>query len=85
MYGNLSLKMKIFIPILIGSIISLFVIGFIVKHVNETNMQEQGVEQGVSMVSQYKMIRAYYTQHVVVPVKKHNAMKINFDHKYHLL
>ena len=80
MYSNLSLKMKIFIPIFIGSVISLFVIGFIVKSVNESNMQEQGIETGVNMVSQYKSIRAYYTKNVVVPVKKNKAMKINFDH-----
>ena len=80
MYKNLSLKMKIFIPILIGSIISLIVIGFIVRSVNEDNMQKQGIESAVSIVSQYKSIRAYYTKNVVVPVKKNRAMKINFDH-----
>jgi len=80
MYNNLSLKMKIFIPILIGSVISLFVIGFIVKSINKVNMEEQGIATGVNLVSQYKTIRAYYTKNVVVPVKKNKAMKINFDH-----
>jgi len=80
MYTNLSLKMKIFVPIFIGSVISLFVIGYIVKSVNETNMKEQGIATGINIVSQYKTIRAYYTKNIVVPVKKNHAMKINFDH-----
>ena len=80
MYKNLSLKMKIFIPVLISSAISLLFIGFIVKSVNEDNMYKQGIETAVNMVSQYKTIRAYYTKNIVVPVKKNKAMKINFDH-----
>jgi len=80
MYQNLSIKMKIFIPVVMGSIISIIFIAYTVKHINESNMVEQSVKQGVDTVQQYKKIRAYYTQKVVVPVKNQHAMKINFDH-----
>ena len=80
MYADLSLKMKIFTPILIASIISLIAMVFIVKDVNETNLHEQSIDTAINIVSQYKNIRAYYTKNVVVPVKKNKAMKINFDH-----
>jgi len=81
MYQNLSIKMKIFIPVVIGSIISIIFIAYTVKRINESNMIEQSVKQGVDTVQQYKKIRAYYTKKVVVPIKNRHAMKINFDHE----
>jgi len=80
MYQNLSIKMKIFIPVVFGSMISIIFIAFTVKRINESNMVEQSVKQGVDTVQQYKKIRAYYTKKVVVPIKNQHAMKINFDH-----
>ena len=80
MYQNLSIKMKIFIPVVLSSIISIVFIAYTVKHINESNMIEQSVKQGTDTVEQYKKIREYYTKKVVVPVKKNHAMKINFDH-----
>ena len=80
MYSNLSLKMKIFIPVLAGSIFSIIFIAYTVKKINEANMVEQTIKAGTVTVDQYKKIRAYYTTKVVVPVKKNKAMKINFDH-----
>ena len=80
MYKNLSIKMKIFIPVIVGSIISIVFIAYTVKSINESNMIEQSVKAGADTVNQYKKIRAYYTKKVVVPVKNNQAMKINFDH-----
>ena len=80
MYKNLSIKMKIFIPVVVGSIFSIFFIAYTVQSINETNMIEQSIKSGTNTVDQYKKIRAYYTKKVVVPVKKNHAMKINFDH-----
>jgi len=80
MYKNLSIKMKIFIPVVIGSIFSIIFIAYTVKRINEANMVEQSIKAGINTVEQYKKIRAYYTKKVVVPVKKAHAMKINFDH-----
>ena len=80
MYKNLSIKMKIFIPVVFGSIISIIFIAITVRSINEENMIEQSIKSGTNTVDQYKKIRAYYTKKVVVPVKKQHAMKINFDH-----
>ena len=80
MYQNLSIKMKIFIPVVVGSIFSIVFIAYTVKSINESNMIKQSIKQGTDTVEQYKKIRAYYTKKVVVPVKKNHAMKINFDH-----
>ena len=80
MYGNLSLKMKIFIPVVIGALFSIFFIAFTIKNINEENMLKQSVKSATTTVTQFKQVRAYYTKNVVVPVKKANAMKINFDH-----
>ena len=80
MYKNLSIKMKIFIPVVVGSIFSIIFIAYTVKHINESNMLDQSVKVGTNTVDQYKKIRAYYTKKVVVPVKQNKAMKINFDH-----
>ena len=80
MYKNLSLKMKIFIPVIVGSIISIIFIAYTVHKINEKNMINQSIKAGTDTVNQYKKIRAYYTKKVVVPVKKNKAMKINFDH-----
>jgi len=80
MYKNLSIKMKIFIPVITGSIFSIIFIAYTVKSINEANMLEQSIEAGTNTVDQYKKIRAYYTQKIVVPVKQNQAMKINFDH-----
>jgi len=80
MYKNLSIKMKIFIPVVVGSIISIVFIALTVRSINEDNMIEQSIKSGTNTVDQYKKIRAYYTKKVVVPVKKQHAMKINFDH-----
>jgi len=80
MYQNLSIKMKVFIPVVIGSIISIIFIAYTVQRINKENMVNQSVKQGADTVVQYKKIRAYYTKKVVVPVKKAHAMKINFDH-----
>jgi len=84
MYKNLSIKMKIFIPVVVGSIFSIVFIAYTVKSINESNMIKQSIKQGTDTVEQYKKIRAYYTQKVVVPVKKNHAMKINFDHAHKL-
>ena len=80
-YKNLSIKMKIFIPIILGSLFSIILIAYTVKAINEKNMIQQSIKMGEEIVSQYKQIRAYYTKNIVVPVKKQHAMKINFDHK----
>jgi len=80
MYKNLSIKMKIFIPVVVGSIISIVFIALTVRSINEANMIEQSIKSGTNTVDQYKKIRAYYTKKVVVPVKNQHAMKINFDH-----
>lgn len=80
MYKNLSIKMKIFIPVVAGSIFSIIFIAYTVKSINESNMIEQSITSGKNTVDQYKKIRAYYTNKVVVPVKNAGAMKINFDH-----
>jgi len=80
MYKNLSIKMKIFIPVVVGSIFSIIFIALTVRSINESNMIKQSIKSGVNTVDQYKKIRAYYTKKVVVPVKKQHAMKINFDH-----
>lgn len=80
MYKNLSIKMKIFIPVIVGSIFSIVFIAYTVKSINESNMLEQSIASGVNTVDQYKKIRAYYTKKVIVPVKQNKAMKINFDH-----
>ena len=81
MYSNLSLKMKIFIPVVLGAIFSIVLIAFTIKNINEKNMIEQSVRSATTTVTQFKQIRAYYTDRVVVPVKKFGSMKINFDHK----
>jgi len=80
MYKNLSIKMKIFIPVVLGSIISIIFIALTVRSINEANMIEQSIKTGTQTVDQYKKIRAYYTKKVVVPVKQQHSMKINFDH-----
>ncbi len=80
MYGNLSIKMKVFIPVIVGSIISIIFIAFTVHAINEKNMMEQSVESAAITVDQFKTVRAYYTKNVVIPIKKAQAMKINFDH-----
>jgi len=80
MYKNLSIKMKVFIPVILGSIFSIIFIAITVQRINESNMIEQSIASGTQIVDQYKKIRAYYTKKVVVPVKKNKAMKINFDH-----
>jgi len=80
MYKNLSIKTKIFVPVVAGSIFSIIFIAYTVKSINETNMVEQSIKAATNTVDQYKKIRAYYTKKVVVPVKKNKAMKINFDH-----
>jgi methyl-accepting chemotaxis protein len=72
--------MKIFIPVIVGSIISIIFIALTVKNINEKNMIEQSIKAGTQTVEQYKKIRAYYTEKVVVPINKKKAMKINFDH-----
>jgi len=79
-YKNLSIKMKIFIPVVAGSIFSIIFIAYTVKRINEANMVEQSIKAGIQTAEQFKHIRAYYTKKVVVPVKKNKAMKINFDH-----
>ena len=80
MYQNLSIKMKIFLPIAVVCLISITFIALTIKNINEKNMLEQSIQQGEDTAGQYKEIRAYYTRKVVVPVKKNHAMKINFDH-----
>ena len=80
MYQNLSIKMKVFLPVVVGSIISILFIAYTVQKINKENMIAQSVKQGADTVVQYKKIRAYYTKKVVVPVKKSHTMKINFDH-----
>jgi methyl-accepting chemotaxis protein len=80
LYKNLSIKMKIFIPVIVGSIVSIVFIAYTVKVVNEGNMLEQSVKSATTTVEQFKTVRAYYTKNVVVPVKKAKAMKINFNH-----
>ncbi len=68
MYQNLSIKMKIFLPVAIVSLISIIFIAFTMKNINEKNMLEQSIEQGEDTANQYKEIRAYY-----------RARKMNFD------
>jgi len=80
MYQNLSIKMKIFIPVVLGFIVSIVFIAYTVKYINEENMIKQSIKEGTDTVTQYKKIRAYYTKNIVVPVKKNATMKINFDH-----
>lgn len=46
MYKKLSLKMKIFIPVGIASIISIFLMGYIVKHSTHNNLVEYSEKLG---------------------------------------
>ena len=80
MYKNLSIKMKIFVPVLFGSIFSIIIIAYIVQHINSLNMIKQSIKIGVNTANQYKHIRAYYTKNVIIPVKKSTSLKINYDH-----
>jgi len=50
MYKNLSIKMKIFIPVVLGSMISIIFIALTVRSINESNMIEQSVKAGVDTV-----------------------------------
>ena len=81
MFKNLSIKMKILLPVAISAIFSVIVITYVVKTVNEKHMMEQTIKMAEETVDQYKKIRAYYTQKVVVPVKKSSNMRINYDHE----
>ena len=54
MYKKLSLKMKVFLPVGIASILSIFLIGFIVRHSTESNMIntiKQNVDLTVNQVN----------------------------------
>ena len=81
MYKNLSIKMKIFIPLVLLSLLSIVFIAYTIKTINEKNLLNQSISSAVRTVDQYKKIRAYYTKNIVAKVKKNKAMKINYDHK----
>jgi methyl-accepting chemotaxis protein len=73
--------MKVFIPVVLSSIVSIIFIAYTIHVVNEKSMIKQSVESATNTVEQFKTVRGYYTKNVVLKVKKEKAMKINFDHK----
>ena len=81
MFTNLSIKTKVFIPVILGTIISISFITYTVNQINNTTMIEQSLKMGTQTVERYKKLRAYYTKHVIIPVKKSQSLKIDFDHK----
>ncbi len=81
MYKNLSIKMKIFIPVVVDFVASVLLIAYVVQDVSKKDIIEQSIAIGSNTVEQYKKIRAYYTKNVVVPVKKSHALRINYDHE----
>lgn len=49
--------MKVFIPVVLGSIFSIVFISFPVKNIHEKNIIEQNIKSGINTVDQYKKIR----------------------------
>ncbi len=81
MFKNLTLKMKIFIPLTLFSILSMFFIAITVHGINEDSMIKNNLIAATNTVNQFKIFRAYYAKNVIPKVKKSQALKINFDHK----
>jgi len=81
MFENLTLKMKIFIPLTIFSILSIVFIAITISNVNEEGMIKNNVITAANTVNQFKTVRAYYAKNVIPKVKKNKDLKINFDHK----
>ncbi len=80
MFERLTLKMKIFIPLTIFSILSIVFIAITIDNINEKSMIKSNVIAATNTVNQFKTVRAYYANNVIPKVKKSQALKINFDH-----
>lgn len=69
MLNDISIRAKIFVPLVLVSLIGIVVIAVTVKRLARESLVEQTVISATNKVNEYKSIRAYYTKNVVVKVK----------------
>ena len=74
------LFLQLFLPIALLLCVSLVLVYVYVPKVTEQRAVAEAVSSAESMVSQYKLIRSYYTQYVVGPVLAGSALRPRIDH-----
>lgn len=77
---NLSIKGKLIVPIVLVLILSLVAVSYIIHYTVETYAVEQNTNYSKDLVKQYQTLRKYYTEQVVLKVKKQSEIKVSYDH-----
>ncbi len=75
-----SLGLKIVIPIFILSVICVGVLGYFVPTMQEKNVVQEATITAQNTVKQFKILRKYYTQHVIKKVIGVSDIKASFNH-----
>jgi len=79
----MKLRGKLFIPIIVISLVIIIGTYFFVSHKIRQNIINESIVSATTTVQQYKTLRKYYAGNVISKVKKNSKgnIKINFDHK----
>ncbi len=78
---KLNISKKFIILIIPLFLLTLIIVREIISNVTQSNTIELEVEAAEETISQFKMIRAYYTNNVVSVVKNNSNLKIAMNHK----
>jgi PAS domain S-box-containing protein len=72
---------RLIIIVMAMSLFSLMALSYFVPQKIEKNIEESVTQNSKLLVDHIRTFRAYYTENIIVKVKQHTELKINFDHK----
>jgi methyl-accepting chemotaxis protein len=78
-YFSWKIRHKILVPVSLVLLTSVGGLYWYVISVVESTLIEASLEQATHTITQFKILRGYYTQNIV-KVAKENSLKVDFDH-----
>jgi methyl-accepting chemotaxis protein-like sensor/uncharacterized protein DUF3365 len=82
-FKRLSITLKILLPIVTMLAVSTILLMVYLSHKTSESAVNMSVANAKATISQFKQLRAYYTENIVKKVKSQTDLKISYDHKEH--
>jgi methyl-accepting chemotaxis protein len=76
-----SLAWRLLLPVPLALVVAIAAIWFVIPRMIASSATDEAIHASQQIASQFKTIRAYYTDNVVGKVTKEGVLKPSFDHK----
>ncbi|WP_415397171.1 ATP-binding protein [Sulfurimonas sp. CS5] len=73
--------MKIFLPIILLTILEVLIITKVSSSLHKNSIREDTIEYALRTIEQYKEIRQYYSNNIISKVLKYSDLKVDSNHK----